>query len=237
VYIKNTENGELSSNEFYKTEPIIQKINNKIEIVEVSTKNEILAISNLEINDVENIKYNLIKVNSLISKQLIKLFSTIKDINGKIFDFNDRSNRLPNNEKLFVHSNIPFNAIVLNGKFVIYSSNICFEKAKEHCELQLNFMSFGILNYKYHNLYVNKKKNKINLDEVYLNLYRCVTPNTNVDIEIIDVLYLLSNINYDKNSNLYRLIEFWIKTNEVPLSAIKYLKQLRLDLGGLSVGV
>lgn len=208
--------------------------NIKSSIIEVLTNNKTLAVANLDENIIEEIKFNIVQVNSLVKTPPIALTTSVMDIDDNTFEFTKTHLKPPRDGKLFVNSNMPFTAIVSNGNYVISSSNVCFEKVRYFDELHINSMAFGVLKYKYKRVDDTTKQTILNFEKVYLDLYRCVSPTVNADTSVIELLYMLSkNIN-DRNIMLYRLIELWVKTNKIPISAIKNLEKIRISLGGLA---
>lgn len=208
--------------------------NVNVKIISVSTYNETIAVSNSGDNSIHEIKYHVSRVNSLINKQLIKLNLTVRDSNDNIFDFKNPSTKPPRDGKLFISSNLPFTAITFNGNYVRISSNACFEKISYFDELAINSRAFGILRYKYKRLTKKNRMNNLDYEEIYLKLYGCSVPTKNAEPSDIKLLYLLSqNINGEYNQ-LYRLLEFWIKMNRIPLSAIEQLSIMKACLGGFS---
>ncbi|WP_129724216.1 hypothetical protein [Xylanivirga thermophila] len=220
--------------------------NKMFEIDHTEGKNCIIPLTvdankSIVITDEENerfsseIKYNISYNPSLIKKQQLKQQIVIKDSNDIEVDFSDANIKPPKDGKLYISSNIPFCATVLNKDYVIYSSNACFENVDYIFNLLINSGAFGIKKYTY------KRKNykiegsgNIDWKGEFLKLYRCNGPTINADNHYFQLLYLLSqNINRS-NVQLYRLLETWIKTNAIPISAVKYMDDIFKSLGGVS---
>ena len=208
--------------------------NANVKIISVSTYNETITVSNSGDNSINEIKYHVSRVNSLINKPLIKLNLTVKDSNDNIFDFKNSYTKLPRDGKLFISSNLPFTAIAFNGNYVRISSNACFEKIRFFDELAINSRAFGILRYKYKPLTKINGMNKLDCEEIYLKLYGCSAPTKNAEPNDIKLLYLLSKSINGEYDQLYRLLEFWVKMNRIPLSAIEQLSIMKACLGGFS---
>ncbi|MBU3218188.1 hypothetical protein LL033_01165 [Clostridium estertheticum] len=195
--------------------------------------NKTVAVAGTNGNIIEEIKYSIIRVDNLVKKDLITLKSKVTDSDDNIFDFTNKYLKPPKDGILMVNSNLHFTAIVLNENYVISSSNVRFDKVRSFDELVINNKAFGICKYKY------KKKNdktnmlELNFEKVYLHLYVCTAPTINTNERNIELLYLLSK-NIHNNIRLYRLIELWVKTNRIPVSAVKQLEEIRIYLGGRS---
>lgn len=180
----------------------------------------------IEKNDSE-IKYNILYDKSLIKKQLIKPVIKIKDTNNIEMNFDEKNLKLPKDRKLYIESNIPFCATVNNKNYIISSSSTCFENIDYLVDLKINSRAFGTKSYKYKREKPQiRVKSNLDWELEYTRLYRCTAPITKANNQHFQLLYLLSqNIN-EKNIQLYRLLETWIKTNSIPVSAINHLDRI-----------
>ncbi|MBZ9689775.1 hypothetical protein G9F72_026230 [Clostridium estertheticum] len=212
---------------------------NKSAIIKIAINdNKTVAVSGTKDNLIEEIKYNIVRVDSLVQKDPITLNLIVRDINDNIFDFTNEYLKPAEDGILMINSNMLFTAVVSNENYVVSSSKVRFEKVRSFDELVINSKAFGILKYKYKYKYKskNQKQNVPVLDfrKIYLVLYGCTAPTTNTNEHNVELLYLLSKNSNDDNINLYRLIELWVKTNRIPVSAIKHLERMRIALGGIN---
>lgn len=206
--------------------------NSKSKIISIPTDNKTLTVSDLSDGSIENIKFNIKSVNSLLNKPLIKLLTTIKDSDGNSFNFLNNKIKPPKDGKLSVNSNLPFTAIISNDNYIVASSNIGFEKVRFFDELTLDSKAFGSAKYEYEDISKNKKTDTLDYEQIYSYLYKCTAPTINATTGDIELLYLLGKNIGLKEQQLYRLIEYWIKTDKIPLSAIEELKKIKFSLGG-----
>ncbi|MBU3191749.1 hypothetical protein K9O30_20525 [Clostridium bowmanii] len=206
---------------------------NKSAIIKIIINdNKTVAVAGTSGNIIEEIKYNIIRVDSLVEKEVITLKSKVTDSIDNIFDFTNEYLKPPKDGILMVNSNVEFTAIVLNENYVIESSNLRFEKVRYFDELVINNKAFGIFKYEYKKQNDKTKIIKLNYEKAYLYLYGCTAPTINANKCNMQLLYLLSKDS--NNIKLYRLIELWVKTNKIPISAIKYLENMRIALGGVT---
>ena len=236
LYINNSKRGRL----YYTLYNHLFKINhnkssNSIVPLEINDDKAII-ISDEEISNYE-IKYSIQYSPTLIQKQELKPEIVIKDLSGKIIDFDEEDLKPPIDGKLYISSNIPFCAIVNNKNYVISSSNTYFENVSYLWDLIIDSKAFGINKYSYKRKeQQNKIRHNIDWKFLYLKLYRCTSPmpTVNAGNRYFKLLYLLSqNINKN-NIQLYRLLDKWIKTNSIPISATKYLDEIFKYLGGIA---
>ncbi|WP_352404954.1 hypothetical protein [Sporanaerobacter acetigenes] len=183
------------------------------------------------------IKYNILYKKSLIEKKQVEQQITIKDSNNIEVNLNKENLVPPKDGKLYINSNVPFCATVSNENYVISSSSTCFENVNYLYNLTINSKGFGIKSYTYEKeSYQTTMYDKLDWELEYSRLYRCNAPTAKANSRYFQLLYLLSqNIN-EKNIQLYRLLENWIKTNSIPISAIKYMDEIFERLGGMANG-
>ena len=193
-----------------------------------------MAISDEEIRKYNSeIKYSTIYNKSLVKKQSIKPVIKIKDINNIEMNFDEKNLKLPKDRKIYIESNIPFCATVNNKNYIISSSSTCFENIDYLVDLKINSKAFGIKSYRYKREKPQiKTKSNLNWELEYSRLYRCVAPTIKANNQHFQLLYLLSQNTNGKNIQMYRLLETWIKTNAVPVSAISYIDRIFKTLGG-----
>lgn len=131
-------------------------------------------------------------------------------------------------------SNVPFCATVNNKNYVISSSNTSFENVDYDLNIKINSMAFGVKSYTYKRDNLQKKASgNLDWELECLRFYRCSGPTVKANNQYFKFLYLLSqNIN-ERNIQLYRILETWIKTNAIPVSAIRYINEIIESLGGL----
>ncbi|MBU3203605.1 hypothetical protein [Clostridium algidicarnis] len=179
------------------------------------------------------IKYNVLYSKLLVKKQPLNQKIIIKDSNDIEINFNEQGLKPPKDKKLYIKSNIPFCATVNNKNYVISSSSKCFEDVDYNWNMVIDSRAFGIRSYVYkRDMMELSLGGGIDWRVQYERLYRCTTPTIKSNNKYIRVLYLLSK-NIDRNNiQLYRLLETWIKTNAIPMSAIKYLDGMEKSLGG-----
>ena len=208
--------------------------NNAIIPLKIKNGSSIIISHREEITDYE-IKYSTFYSPSLVQKQELKPEIIIEDSNRVKVNLDEAHTKLPKNRTLYINSNVPFCATVNSGNYVISSSSTCFENVGYQRKLILDCKAFGVKKYIYKNKDSKEKVlNKINWEAEYLKLYRCSSPTIRADNRYKKLLYLLSqNINRN-NIQLYRLLETWIKTNSIPVAAIRYMDELLEGLGGVA---
>lgn len=214
----------------------VLEINNKQEIytdnskiITIATENKTLIVSSSNNNGI--IKYHIKKVNRFVSKKQIKLDIDITDSRGNKFDFFNNRIKPPRDERLDIKSNLPFRAIISNGNYVKNSSTVCFEKINYLDELIIDNKAFGVMKYKYKKSQNEMILHENNFEEICSYLYRCTSPMVNATTKEMDLLYLIGKKTGKNNNQLYRLIEYWVKTNKIPISAKDQLNKLRVYLG------
>ncbi len=235
LHINHTKKDKL----FFSTHNGIYEIYDKNEnygIVSLQVYGNKSVIISEENNDRFNseIKYNINYNSSLVKKKLLVPKVIIKDSDDLEINFNQEGLKLPKDRKIYIKSNIPFCATVNHNNYVISSSNSCLEDVGYFLDLSINSKAFGTRIYSYKRKNFQNKLNKsLNWELEYLKLYRCTAPTVKADNRYFQLLYLLSqNIN-EKNIQLYRLIETWIKTNSIPVSAIRHMDKIFQLLGGV----
>lgn len=185
-------------------------------------------ISNYEI--LYSVTYN----ESLVRKEDFKEETIIKNSDGKIIKSDNENLILPKDRRIFITSNIPFCAIIKNRDFVISSSSMFFENIKYSHKLVIDCKAFGIKEFMFYRKGTKSTFKKINWDNEYSKLYKCNAPTTiPASNRYIRLLYLISQLPNIDNKNVYKLLETWIKTNSIPVTALKYLDELLNYLGGL----
>lgn len=203
-------------------------------IIHIKTNSKTISVSNeLDNQDLE-IKFNIKKVSSLETKEPFKLDLKTIDSENNIVSFLDNDLKPPKDGKLKVQSNLPFFTTISNGGYIIYSSEKYFKNIGTSQELTINSKGFGIIRYKYNNKPI-KEEDIFDGDEIYNMLYRCSCPTRKATSLDTDTLYLLGKYVNDKNRHIYRLIELWIKTNRIPISANEALYKIKLYLEGENI--
>lgn len=193
-----------------------------------------ITISDLDTEKFNSeIKYNIIYNPYLVRKKDLAKHIIIKDSNGLEISLSEQNKELPVDRKLYIESNLQFCATVNNKDYVISSSEICFEDIDYPWNLIINSRGYGNTNYQYLNEDKKIKSNDLlDWDKLYLILNRCAIPTTRVNNKHLKMLYLLSLNVSDRNLLLYKMISTWIKTNSIPISAIKYVDEILESLGG-----
>lgn len=208
--------------------------NNKYSILALQVKNRSIASSYGKKDKYDSeIKYSILYSDFLVRKQIIEPIIKISNITGKEIEFDKKNFKLPKDGRFYIESNVPFCAIVSNENYVISSSGSYFENVNYLSKLIINSKAFGIKIYKCKRE-KNEEKTKQSLDwELeYLRLYRCTLPVIKASSQHIRLLYLLSHNINEKNIQIYRLLETWIKTNAIPVSAVNYIEKILKYLGG-----
>ena len=200
------------------------------------SKDKSIIVSDKDRDHMSTIKYNILHSTGLIVKEPLVLEETIKDKDEKTIDFTKECMKPPGDGKLWIYSNIPFNALVNQGNYVVFSSTKGLEYIEYDRDLRINYNAFGISNYIYkRETYWNQDDRILNFDSIYLFLQRCTEPTVSASIEHRKLLYLLKRNRKNLNMQTYRLIERWINTNKIPIAALQPLKEIQKRLGGLEI--
>jgi len=205
---------------------ILLKLDQDDTIITSEVKNE---ISNYEI------LYSITYSESLVRKEDLKQEIIIKNSNDKIIKSDTGNLELPKDRRLFITSNVPFCAVVKNKNYVISSSSLFFENIWYNHKLIIDSKAFGTKEFTFNRNETRSMLKKINWDLEYSKLYRCNAPPTiPVSNRYIKLLYIISQLTNINNKNVYKLLETWIKTNSIPVTAVKHLDELLNYLGGLA---
>lgn len=200
------------------------------------SKDKSIIVSDKDRGIMSTIKYNILYSPGLITKEPLVLEEIIKDIDENMIDFAKEYMKPPGGGKLWIDSNIPFNAFVTKGNYVVFSSTRGLEYIDYDRNLRIDYKAFGVTNYTYkRENYWNKGGSILNIEDMYLFLYRCTGPTVSSSIEHRELLYLLKNKIKSLDIQTYRLIENWINTNKIPIAALESIKEMQKRLGGLLI--
>lgn len=137
---------------------------------------------------------------------------------------------LPFEGKLYIKSNLPFFAYVKRGNFVTFSNfnSGYIEGIKNDVEVFVDCSSWGKYCYsiqrKYHKQYT------ISWDSVYRQLLLCHGQTIMANKRLLNLVNDIMKSS-DRNAGiLFKLLNKWISTNSVPISAQTVLNELEKDL-------
>lgn len=137
---------------------------------------------------------------------------------------------LPIEGKLYIKSNLPFVAYVKRGTFITFSSfnSGYIEGVKNDVEVSVDCGPWG--KYCYSMQRDNNKQYSINWDYIYRQLLLCHGQTIIANKRILNLVNAIMKSS-DRNARiLFVLLNKWISTNSVPISAQIVLYELEKDL-------
>ncbi|MDQ2085212.1 hypothetical protein RBH29_02020 [Herbivorax sp. ANBcel31] len=205
----------------------VSEISKKKDMIKMFiSNNNAIGLSNGK-SSLPEIKYNILYNHKLLKKPTVKLNIVIKDNDENEFDFLDKNQQPPEDSILRIESNVKFIATVSIGNYVLFSSRSYLEFVNYYRRIVINSGAFGFKQYLFERNFVKKQiDSEIDWEQEYKKLYICCDSTVSANNKNIMLMHLLlKNLN-ESNKNVFRLVEKWIKTNSVPVSAIKYLDNL-----------
>lgn len=180
------------------------------------------------------IKYNLLYRSPIITKKPINQRLAFTDIDGSEVNLVEDNPILPKNGQLLISSKVPFMATISSNNYTITSGSKYLEDIYYGRVITIDSKAFGIKTYSLEKEILQKRKEKqLDWEQQYAILYRCTGTTIKADARFFQILLLLSKNTNDININLYRLLETWVKTNSIPVTAIKYIDGIARALGGM----
>ena len=165
-------------------------------------------------------------------QKAIKKF-VFTDINGNQIQLNQADQLAPIEGKLYITSNLPFCATVRKGNYVMSSSSICFEKVDYFWNLIIDSKAFGRTIYQYRREELPQVElGNIDWQKEYKKLSSHRSPVIKSNHRHIELLNILKTVFDEQSYSAYRLLEIWIKTNCIPISAMNDLDNLARRLRG-----
>lgn len=152
----------------------------------------------------------------------------VEDINACTVDASFKE--LPLEGKLYIKSNLPFFAYVKRGNFITFSSfnSGYIDGVKNDVEVFVDCGSWGKYCYsmqrKYHKQYT------ISWDSVYRQLLLCHGQTIMVNKRVLNLVNAIMKSSDNDTGILLVLLNRWISTNSVPISAQTVLYELEKDL-------
>ncbi|MBV4436324.1 hypothetical protein [Clostridium tyrobutyricum] len=206
----------LSRNRVFK----ISNISVYSEKVVVITNNVIKDQKMLDNADDTNvsaeIKYILNYKKKLNDKNLLEPKIIIKDIKGKIIDYNRSNDSIPEKGILFVDANVTVIARVIKDNYCVYSGRHGLEGIAYGRTVNIDCRGFGNIYYKYNKV---RKYSKLDWKVIREKFYRykgAVTGPSTYKNKIL--LYNLKKNLTKENRDIYGILYKWILTEKVPVN-------------------
>lgn len=181
------------------------------------------------------IKYSLFKVKSYNYTIRSSPSFDLVDLYGSKYSFCETCITPPEDGKLRVLAEVPITATVFNGVYCEYSGASLLEGVGRNSVIAIDTGAYGIFLYSFAPKAISR--NNINeLPDELLNALRRLSGNTiplsRAHSKLMRSLMSRQDLSFD----LRCLLDTWVKTNSIPIAAIKYLHRLNFHKSGARNG-
>lgn len=200
------------------------KVNKFKNIINVSTLNNTLILSDYKFNILSNdIRYILnCGREKYYSKEKIGVEVKYKDKNYNDINLEEKSDKLFNNEKIFLESSLPMKIIIGKENYVQYSSTHQLDINLTYNKIIVDFFSYGYIKYIKQKPKDLKKEGNMDYDLLVKTLYKCNSALIGFDKKYLKILDFAKVYNMD----LYKIVFKWSIIGKMPYRACKYLDNI-----------
>lgn len=218
----------LSGNRVFKISDISAFSEKSVVITNKIIKDQKILDNADDTNVSAEIKYILNYKKRLNDKNLLEAKIIIKDIEGKIIDYNKDNNSVPKKGILFINTNVPIIARVMKGNYCIYSGRYGLERIDYGRTVNIDCRGFGNMYYRYNKVC---RYRKINWESIHEKFYRYrggVAGSATYENKIL--LYKLRKNPTKENRDIYKILYKWIWTEKVPVNLQGLLHEMGENL-------
>ena len=218
-----------SVNEYAINDTMSYKEDNIVK-VKLLSSNKTLAIGNNDKNIPPEIKFNLVKNNINKIKANIVPEYCFKDYKNKDVVLDNINYGLPLNSKLRFKSNTSSIVKVYRENYVLHSSTQSVENIDYGTVIHCKISGYGSYKYKFiRELKLNNKDNEVDWRKLYSVLITCKGPTVKYHHDVKQFYYRLQNDLNRENNEVFKILDFWIKNNVIPITAINIIKNFKLN--------
>ncbi|MHC6180934.1 competence protein CoiA family protein [Clostridium sp. JNZ X4-2] len=174
------------------------------------------------------IKYILNYKKRLNDKNLLEPKIIIKDIEGKIIDYSQSNDSVPEKGILSVDANVPVIARVIKDNYCVYSGRYGLEGIAYGSTVNIDCRGFGNIYYRYNKICKYSKIDWKGICEKFYKYKGAVTGPSTYENKIL--LYKLKRNLTKENREIYKILYKWIWTEKVPVNLQGLLHEMEENM-------